>query len=218
LLDKIEGLFVKGELSVRENLLHALQNLLHPQANSNMNVIETGFEVISDEIHIQHSDLSVWQDAKILFADTVYFAPDITPEEVGKLGRLIFKKEVFCRELLLAVLVQKCDRFKTRFVAYRDRIFSNSGQAEISKEFLNESESVAIHNHGVLKFSPSITAEEISKGLERVRNFGVIQLTTEQRAAVQAKLSNDGSGVIITGQSNFEDEKTDIDNIGTLKL
>jgi len=217
LKERLAGFYVRGNLSIPEHLVEAVQSILHPQAVSALNVIPEGYESVPEDMQISPSDLALWEGAKIYFAGSVRFSSEINEEDLNRLQDFIAKGEVYCRESLLPMIVQKCDRFKTRFVLYKDRLFFNEGQAELSKAFLTQRDgTVTIVNNGMLSFDPKITAEEIRKYVDVIRNSGVLSVANSQMGAVQEK-AKESEGPILSN-SNEGEGSPGTGNIGVLKL
>ncbi|MGZ3805845.1 MAG: hypothetical protein ACXVB4_16625 [Pseudobdellovibrionaceae bacterium] len=219
LKERLAGLFVRGNLSVPENLVDTIQSILFPHGTGNISVIPEGYEAVPEDMQVSASDLSLWEGAKIYFTGSVRFSSDVSETDLNRLQAFMAKEEVYCKESLLPVMVRKCDRFKTRFVLYKDRLFFNEGQAELTKTYLTEGHgSLTIVNRGVLTLDPTITADAIRERIDSIRNSGVLSVTKGQMGAVQEK-SKESEGPIITSSgSDDNDGSPGVGNIGVLKL
>ncbi len=115
-------------------------------------------------------------------------------------------------------MAKKCDRFKTRFMPYKNRLFFNEGQAELSRGYLTQGEGgVTIVNHGMLTLDPLITAEEIRARLDAVKNSGVLMVSEAQMGGVQEKAKG-SEGPIMLSSTGEGSDAGGTGNVGFLKL
>jgi hypothetical protein len=214
--ERLAGLFVRGSIHVPEKLLEVLQECLQSHASCQVNVIPDDYEFLPEDMEIGPTELALWQGAKIVFGGALRFSENVKVEDIEHLGAFTAKEAVYCKDSLLATVAKKCDRFKTRFVPYRDRLFLNVGQGELSRTFLTQGEGfLSIVNQGVLTIDPTIGAEEIHQRVDSIRNSGVLMVSDAQMGAVQAK-AKESEGPILS--SSKEQGEAGTGNIGVLKL
>ncbi|MCO5143006.1 MAG: hypothetical protein M9962_07955 [Oligoflexia bacterium] len=220
LKERISSLFVKGKLSAFEGLLSSIQERLHSSSSTLLNMIPNGYEYIADDVFVGTSELLLWSGAKLFFNGSVQFASDVSDKDIANIETFLASDIVYCRESLLPALVKKCDRFKTKFSLYKERLFLNDGQSEITKAYLTQGKgSVSIINHGVLTFDEKISIEDIGEKVDAIKNFGVLMVDDAIMGAIQEKVK-EASGPILSNKNEVDSGDSDkaAGNIGVLKL
>lgn len=216
--NRLAGLYIRGNLMVPEGLIESIHSILHPQSTCQFNVIPDGYEAILEDIQVNPSDLTLWTGAKLYFAGSVRFSPQVNNTDINQIQNFIARKGVICRENLLSAILQKCDRFKTQFTLYKDRLFYNEGQTEISKDYLCEGDGVVtIVNTGMLSFDSLITQEDIRDKIHDIRNSGLLSVAKNKMGAIQDKLI-ESHGQVIANSNESDSSSSGTGNIGILKL
>ena len=223
LSERLASLYVRGDLSIPETLLETVQPLLHPQMSADIHVIPDGFEPILDDVQVGQSELVIWQGAKLYFAGSVRFSSDVLASDINRLEAFISIGEVFCKESLLSAVVKKCDRFKTRFMLYKDHLLFNEGQTELTiHSFPQSNEKLTVVNNGVINVSPEVSQEILRERLDAIRNSGVIFAAANQLGAIQEKAKDSGGPILVSSAADsdpdFENSGTRVGNVGVLKL
>jgi hypothetical protein len=221
LAQKIKAIEVFREIICREeNAQTLLARLDNKSGTTQVTIIPTGFEPVEKELLLDAGLLAVLPGRK-LYCRQLQIADDVTAEALDKaLEQLIVRDALICPVALKGAIARKCNLLETQAIFYEGELWLNSEDFSLSAaRFDYLAGKATLVNFGDVTIAPDIDPKLLADRLDKVYNFGDIFGTTQQIAAIYARLGTNKGDLIDSSQPKAEQDAANrIGNVGHLKL
>ena len=216
---KLEALHVKGRIRCfEENAETILRRFGDGPWHPDVKVIPSGFVLIDGRVVLDTDSLQALPGRKLYCTRQLQLDNQLDPAVLDeRLDALIVEGLLICPTSLKAVISRKCNLLETETAFYGGEPWPVEDVLELAASRFDHLEGKAsLLVFGVLTISPDIEPRVLADRLADVHNFGVINCTTEQMGAIQARLGlNDG---VLSDSVEEEEAEPDIGNAGYLAL
>lgn len=221
LAQKIKAIEVSREIICREeNSQTLLARLDNKSGTLQVTIIPTGFEPVEKELRLDAGLLEVLPGRK-LYCRQLQIGADVTAEALDKaLEQLIVRDALICPAALKGSIARKCNLFETEAIFYEGELWLNSEDFSLAAaRFDYLAGKATLINFGDVTIAPDVDPKLLADRLDKVHNFGDISGTTQQIAAIYARLGTNKGDLIDSSQSEAGGVGGDrIGNVGHLKL
>jgi hypothetical protein len=220
LAQKIKRIQVMGSVTCREENASTLTARLDVTAGMpKLEIIPVGFIPVDRSQTITADTLSVLPGKKLYFTDVVRFEADVTPEALDQaLESLVANNLLVAPTALRSSIAGKCNLLETETIFYNGELWYLEGEVTLRPARFNYlADKATLVVRGELTIDPAVEGQTLFDKLDKVHLFGEVMATTDQIAALQARLGINKGEFIDTSGSDEPDDNV-IGNIGTLKL
>ena len=199
-----------------------LQHVLDPQSSRKIEVIPDDYRVLDGPCKLDRSTLESWDTTKLYCFKRLEIAKDVTPQMLEeKLVALKARGVIYCPENLRPLLMKKSADSQAKFVTYKDTLLVVDTNYTLTPSYLKYAAGqLTLVVEGNLEISKEVDPDQLFGKLDKVYNYGNIEVHGDQLGAIQAKLEVNEGNIDDAGAEDPEDESDEnrIGNIGYLKL
>jgi hypothetical protein len=218
---KIKHIEVFREVVCREeNAQTLLARLSNKSGKSKMSIIPTGYELVTQPLHLDAALLEVLPSQKLYCVDRLLIAGEVEAEALDNaLETLIVKDILICPAGLKQTVARKCNLLETKAIFYISELWLFTSDVTLTAARFDYLENKAtLVNFGDLTIATDVEPKMLADRLDKVHNFGDIFSTSQQMAALQARLGISEGDLLSSTESEADDNPNRIDNVGHLRL
>jgi hypothetical protein len=218
---KIGNIEVFREVICREeNAETLLARLASKSRKATITIIPAGFEWVAHPLDLDATMLEVLPGQKLYCMDRLLIGDDVEAEALDRaLDTVIIKDLLICPAGLKQAIARKCNLLETKAIFYTGELWLFEGDLTLTAARFDYLEDKAtLVNFGDLTIGADVEPRTLAERLDRVHNFGDIFGTSQQNAALQARLGINAGDFLNAAAFGSDDNPNRIGNVGHLKL
>lgn len=203
---KLDSLHIHGRAYLhQENAATIMASL--DSMKTNIAIIPEGYTYVEQDVALNETMLSTLTGSK-LYCQSIRIDDNIDSDMLERhLDSLIVKNILICPAKLQTVISQKCNLLETQAIFYSGELWLVDDDSRLLPQRFSYIEDTAtLIVRGELSLAEDIDPSLLASRLDKVHNFGIINCTTDQMAALQSRLG--------TNNGLFEDttERVEVSN------
>ena len=216
---KLQTAVVMGRITCREENADLLRSKIDAtKGGGKFTIIPAGFEVIDQPLVIDNNILAALPGKRLYCLNSVRIADDVDPTSLDEALDTLQANSFACPVTLQETMRGKYDPFKTRAIFYEGELWLVENETTLlASRFNFLADKATLMVTGLLTIAPEVEPQVLADRLAKVYNYGLINASTEQIGALQARLAVD-EGLMETDEPAEDEESGGIGNTGYLKL
>lgn len=218
---KIESLEVMvGNVRCRGENAEAIQAVLDRSMGASVRAVPVGFTPVRRLLRLNRTTLGMLPSRRVYCPETLIVGDDIEAEDLqGALEALVAEDLLICPARLQAAMGAICKLADSKPIFYEGELWL-IGTVETLRpsrfDFVTGNATLVVT--GVLRIDCAVEPATLYERLHAVHNFGVIDCTPDQEAALRGRLEIDAGAFSETTESDEDDGSPGMQNIGVLTL
>ena len=215
---KLQTAVVMGGITCREENADLLRSKIDAKGGGKFTIIPAGFEVIDQPLVIDNNILAALPGKRLYCLNSVRIADDVDPTALDEALDTLQANSFACPVALQETMRGKYDPFKTQAIFYEGELWLVENETTLlASRFNFLADKATLMVTGLLTIAPEVEPQVLADRLAKVYNYGLINASTEQIGALQARLAVD-EGLMETDEPAEDEESGGIGNTGYLKL
>jgi hypothetical protein len=216
---KIGRIFVSGDVICHEENAQALQAKLY-KSSGNFETVPAGFVWVEKPLVLDRESLDYLPGKQLFCKELVCVAVDVDPAVLDRqVDSLIAKDLLLSPVALKPVVAKKCRLFDTKAIFYTDELWLvQDDQTWETWRFDNLNGTATLVVTGELTIDPAILPAVISAAISKIHNFGQINCSAEQRAAIETRLITREGEIKVKSKDETPAEEARPDFIGNINM